>query len=236
MKKKRAALALFCAVAALGLLIIKELFFSTSVNYYVMSIAILLLSLLPFFVSFEHKKISAREVTLTATLIALAVVGRAAFYLIPQVKPIAAVVIVSAVCLGAERGFIIGAFSAFVSNFIFGQGFWTPFQMVALGAVGLVSGIIFKYIEANRITLSLVGFILAFALYGIIVDFSTIISAYGNNIDLKALISVYASGVPFSAVFGISTAVFLFIFGEGFVKKINRVNVKYNLLGDENEN
>lgn len=236
MKKKRAALALFCAVAALGLLIIKELFFSISVNYYVTSIAILLLSLLPFFVSFEHKKISAREVTLTATLIALAVVGRAAFYLIPQVKPIAAVVIVSAVCLGAERGFIIGAFSAFVSNFIFGQGFWTPFQMVALGAVGLVSGIIFKYIEANRITLSLVGFILAFALYGIIVDFSTIISAYGNNIDLKALISVYASGVPFSAVFGISTAIFLFIFGEGFVKKINRVNVKYNLLGDENEN
>ena len=236
MKKKRAAFALLCAVAALVLLIIKELFFSISVNYYVTSIAILLLSLLPFFVSFEHKKISAREVTLTATLIALAVVGRAAFYLIPQVKPIAAVVIVSAVCLGAERGFIIGAFSAFVSNFIFGQGFWTPFQMVALGAVGLVSGIIFKYIEANRITLSLVGFILAFALYGIIVDFSTIISAYGNNIDLKALISVYASGVPFSAVFGISTAVFLFIFGEGFVKKINRVNVKYNLLGDENEN
>lgn len=236
MKKNRTALSVVCAVFALMLLVIKELFFSDSVNFYVTSIAILLLSLLPFFISFEHKKISAREITITATLIALAVVGRAAFYLIPQVKPIAAVVIVSSVCLGAQRGFIIGAFSAFVSNFIFGQGFWTPFQMVALGAVGLVSGIIFKYIEANRITLSLVGFILAFALYGIIVDFSTVISTYGNNIDLNAIISVYASGAPFSAAFGFSTAVFLFIFGEGFIKKINRVNIKYNLLGDENEN
>lgn len=236
MKKAVAPLAVVCAVLATVLLIVKELFFSDSVNYYVTSLAILALSLLPFFISFERKKISAREVTLIATLIALAVVGRAAFYLIPQVKPIAAVVIASAACLGAERGYVIGAFSAFVSNFIFGQGFWTPFQMVALGTVGLIAGIVFKYIEANRITLSLLGFILAFAVYGIIVDFSTVISAYGNNIDLSAIISVYASGVPFSAVFGLSTAVFLFVFGEDFVKKINRVNKKYNLLGEKYEN
>lgn len=236
MKKSVAPLAVVCAVLATVLLIVKELFFSDSVNYYVASLSILALSLLPFFISFERKKISAREVTLIATLIALAVVGRAAFYLIPQVKPIAAVVIASAACLGAERGYVIGAFSAFVSNFIFGQGFWTPFQMVALGTVGLIAGIVFKYIEANRITLSLLGFILAFAVYGIIVDFSTVISAYGNNIDLSAIISVYASGVPFSAVFGLSTAVFLFIFGENFVKKINRVNKKYNLLGEKYEN
>lgn len=236
MKKSVAPLAVVCAVLATVLLIVKELFFSDSVNYYVASLSILALSLLPFFISFERKKISAREVTLIATLIALAVIGRAAFYLIPQVKPIAAVVIASAACLGAERGYVIGAFSAFVSNFIFGQGFWTPFQMVALGTVGLIAGIVFKYIEANRITLSLLGFILAFAVYGIIVDFSTVISAYGNNIDLSAIISVYASGVPFSAVFGLSTAVFLFIFGENFVKKINRVNKKYNLLGEKYEN
>lgn len=236
MKKSRTVICVAVAVFALLGVTLKELFFSQGVNYYVTSVAILVLSLLPFFVSFEHKKISARDVTLTATLIALAVVGRAAFYLIPQVKPIAAVVIVSAVCLGAERGYIIGAFSAFVSNFIFGQGFWTPFQMVALGTVGLLAGIIFRYIEANRITLSLVGFILAFAVYGIIVDASTIISAYGNNIDLKAIISVYASGIPFSAVFGASTAVFLFIFGESFIKKINRVNIKYNLTGELYEN
>ncbi|WP_177916704.1 ECF transporter S component [uncultured Eubacterium sp.] len=236
MKKAVAPLAVVCAVLATVLLIVKELFFSDSVNYYVTSLAILALSLLPFFISFERKKISAREVTLIATLIALAVVGRAAFYLIPQVKPIAAVVIASAACLGAERGYVIGVFSAFVSNFIFGQGFWTPFQMVALGMVGLIAGIVFKYIEANRITLSLLGFILAFAVYGIIVDFSTVISAYGNNIDLSAIISVYASGVPFSAVFGLSTAVFLLMFGEDFVKKINRVNKKYNLLGEKYEN
>lgn len=56
MKKNRTALSVVCAVFALILLVIKELFFSDSVNFYVTSIAILLLSLLPFFISFEHKK------------------------------------------------------------------------------------------------------------------------------------------------------------------------------------
>lgn len=206
-----------------------QLVYADRVNYYIISIAILVLSMLPFFILFEHKKSTARELTLIATMIALAVVSRAAFYLIPQVKPIAAVVIVSAVCLGAEKGYIIGAFSAFISNFIFGQGLWTPFQMVALGLVGLLAGLIFKAVKVNRITLSIVGFILAFAVYGLIVDMSTIISFYGNNITLQGILSIYGSGAPFSAVFGGATAVFLFLFGMPFISKIDRITTKYNL-------
>lgn len=218
-------------VISLVLVIMWQLFFSETMNLYLVCTAILLLSMLPFFVSFERSNSTSREAALIATLIALAIISRAAFYLIPQVKPIAAVVIVSSVCLGAKRGYIVGAFSAFVSNFLFIQGFWTPFQMVALGIVGLISGIVFKYIEANRINLAIVGFILSFTVYGLIVDISTIISIYSNNITLHGILSVYVSGIPFGAVFGLSTAVFLFIFGETFVKRINRVNKKY-ISGD----
>ena len=183
--------------------------------------------MLPLFAVFEAKSLTARDITLTATLIALAVVGRAAFYLIPQVKPIAAIVIASAVCLGSQRGYIIGAFSAFVSNFIFGQGIWTPFQMVALGTVGLLAGVVFKHIKVNRYTLSVVGFFLASFVYGIIVDMSTVLSVYGNNITLKGALSVYASGAVFNLVFGVSTAVFLFLFGMPFITKIERISTKY---------
>lgn len=210
-------------------IIIWQLFCVNEVNYYIVSVSILVLSMLPFFASFEKKKISTGELTLTATLIAIAVVSRAVFYLIPQVKPIAAVVIVSAVCLGAERGYIVGAFSAFISNFIFGQGYWTPFQMVALGMVGLVSGLIFKKLKVNKITLSIVGFVLTFALYGVIVDASTIMMAYGTKVTLAGALTIYGAGVPFSAVFGAATAVFLFLFGVPFIKKIDRINTKYNI-------
>ncbi len=199
-----------------------------SVSFYVVAAMMLLLSMLPFLIRFETKKSTAREITLTATMIALAVVSRAAFYLLPQVKPIAAVVIVAAICLGAERGYLIGAFSAFLSNFLFGQGYWTPFQMAALGTVGLLAGLLLK--KANRWLLALGGFILSFAVYGLIVDVSTILVALGNRPTISGILSIYAAGVPFSLTFGISTAVFLLLFGEGFINKVNRIIVKYDIL------
>lgn len=221
---------LYITVAlSLAFIVLWQFLFADSVNYYIVSVVILIASMLPFFVSYEQKKVTARDITLTATLIALAVVSRAAFYLVPQVKPIAAVVIVSAVCLGAHKGYIVGAFSAFVSNFIFGQGMWTPFQMVALGTVGLLAGLIFRWLKVNRYTLSIVGFVLAMVVYGAIVDMSTVLSAYGNNVTLKGALSIYASGAVFSLVFGGATAVFLFLFGMPFITKIERISKKYGL-------
>ena len=221
------ALMLFTVLGSLVFVLIWQVLFAKSINYYISSIVVLILSMLPLFAVFEAKSLTARDLTLTATLIALAVVGRAAFYLIPQVKPIAAIVIASAVCLGSQRGYIIGAFSAFVSNFIFGQGIWTPFQMVALGTVGLLAGLVFQRLKVNRYTLSVVGFFLASFVYGIIVDMSTVLSVYGNNITLKGALSVYASGAVFNLVFGVSTAVFLFLFGMPFITKIGRISTKY---------
>lgn len=221
---------LYITVAlSLAFIVLWQFLFADSVNYYIVSVVILIASMLPFFVSYEQKKVTARDITLTATLIALAVVSRAAFYLVPQVKPIAAVVIVSAVCLGAHKGYIVGAFSAFVSNFIFGQGMWTPFQMVALGTVGLLAGLIFRWLKVNRYTLSIVGFVLATVVYGAIVDMSTVLSAYGNNVTLKGALSIYASGAVFSLVFGGATAVFIFLFGMPFITKIERISKKYGL-------
>ena len=230
MKRSFGIIGVACSLLALGAAVVWQIFFSEQVNYYITSVAVLVLSMLPFFVGFELKKISTGEITLVATFIALAVVSRAVFYLIPQFKPIGAVVIIAAVCLDAQRGYLVGSFSAFVSNFIFGQGFWTPFQMVALGLVGFISGLIFKKIKAKRISLSIVGFALCFALYGLIVDMSTIISVYGNDFDLSGALSIYLTGLPFSAVFGVATAVFLFLFGEAFIKKTQRVIKKYGLI------
>lgn len=233
MKRKGNVLFFAFIVIALVFLAVWMIFFSDSASYYLAAAIILVLSLLPFFMAYERSAPTAGEIALVSALTALAVASRAVFYLIPQFKPIGAVVIVSAVCLGARRGYIIGALSAFISNFIFGQGVWTPFQMVALGLVDFAAGLIFKKLKANRWLLALVGFILTFALYGIVADLSSVLTML-SEYTISGIIAVYAAGVPFSAVFGGATALFLLLFGQGFIKKINRVVDKYGILAGEN--
>ena len=218
---------LICTVAGFVFIIIWQLFF-TNTNYYLVAVVILILSMLPFFVSFEKSRPSARELTLIAGLIAVAVISSAVFYLIPQVKPIGAVVIVCGACLGAKRGYFIGAMSAFLSNFIFGQGIWTPFQMVAMGIVGLAAGLMFNK-KAKRIPMAIAGFVLCFAVYGLIVDLSSVLMMT-NDYSMMSVLSIYAAGVPFGLTFGATTAVFLLLFGEAFAKKINRIVMKYGIL------
>lgn len=212
----------------LALTVAWQIFFS-EINYYLICVIILVVSMLPFFVSFEKGSHTAGEITLIASLTALAVVSRAAFYLIPQVKPIAAVVGVSGACLGSKRGYIVGALSMLVSNFIFGQGAWTPFQMVAMGAVGFCFGCVFKFIKINKFTLALVGFFSVLILYGLIVDLSSVLY-FNSDMTLKGIISVYAAGVVFNLVFAATTAICLFFFGEVFIKKIERINKKYGIV------
>ena len=50
--------------------------------------------------------------------------------------------LVSGVALGPAPGFMVGATSALVSNVFFGQGPWTPWQMLAWGGVGVVGGLL----------------------------------------------------------------------------------------------
>ena len=96
--------------AALIFIVLWQLFFSNT-NYYLVCVAVLIISMLPFFSSFERGEHTAKDITLIASLTAIAVVSRAVFYLVPQVKPIAAVVGVSGAVLGAKRGYLIGALS-----------------------------------------------------------------------------------------------------------------------------
>lgn len=88
----------------------------------------MLYALLPFFMAFEGRKPEVRELVVLATMIALATAGRAAFFMTPSFKPIIAIVIISAIAFGAEAGFLVGSMTMLVSNFLFGQGPWTPWR------------------------------------------------------------------------------------------------------------
>jgi energy-coupling factor transport system substrate-specific component len=202
-------------------------------EYYIISFIIIVIAIGLFVLSFEKRKPQIREVVLLAVLTTMAIVGRIIFFMTPQFKPCAAIIIITGVMLGKESGFLCGCLTAFLSGFFFGQGPWTPWQMFAFGVIGLLSAVIFggnreKYAE-NKLIISIYGFLVTFILYGIIMDTATVVM-YMDTPKISAFVASYASGILFNAIHGLSTLVFLFILSEEMFKKVKRIKLKFKMF------
>lgn len=208
-------------------------YFMKDRNYYLISIIIIIETIAPFLILFEGKKPHTRELILISVLCAIGVVGRSAFFMLPQFKPVVAILILTGVCFGAETGFLVGAITGFVSNFFFGQGPWTPWQMLALGIVGFTSGIFFKIgiLKKTRLSLCIFGGLAAFVLYGGIMNFLSVIMSQ-TAITPGSIISIYLSGAPFDLIHAISTIFFLWFISEPVIDKLERVKKKYGLMNN----
>ena len=212
------------------LTVLAGVYFFDNTKYLFISLIIMLESILPFYIIFEKHKVQARELVLVATMCAMCVAGRAILYMLPQFKPVTALVIISGAALGSETGFLIGSVTMLVSNIFFGQGTWTPWQMVTMGLIGFLSGLIFErgMLPPNKITMCVYGFLCSF-LYGAIMNPSTLILT-GTPINAEGLLSVYAYGLPMDTVHAVSTALFLYIGAEPIIKKLERVKQKHGLI------
>lgn len=203
-------------------------------EYYLFSLVIVLAGVILFLVHFERRKPSVAELSILAVMTAFAVVARISFFFFPQIKPVLAVVIICGISMGAESGFISGALCAFVSNFYFGQGSWTPFQMFALGVVGFLAGVLFRRIPVNAGTLSIYGVLSAVVIYGGIVDLNTLFFFTGSN-TWQAVKAVYGAGFVFNLILGVSTAGFLILLHRPMLAKLSRVKIKFQLMEDSYE-
>lgn len=201
-------------------------------KYYIVSALIILFSMLPFFLMFEKRRPMARELTLIAVMTALGVAGRAAFYMLPHFKPIAAIVIITGVSLGSEAGFITGALTAFVSNMFFSQGPWTPWQMFALGLIGFLAGILFNDSIKTHLKLVLLcafGVFATVGIYGQIMDTAFVFMA-GQKVTREMFLAAYASGLPVNLVFALATVVFLVVLAKPLLNKLRRIKQKHGVF------
>ena len=194
---------------------------------------IIVISIFIFLWSFEKRKPKTREIVTLAVMTALAVVGRLAFFMTPQVKPCAAIIIITGVMLGRQSGFLCGALTAFVSGFFFGQGPWTPWQMIAFGIIGFLSGVLFskkniKY-AYNKWIISIYGFLATFVIYGFILDTATVFM-YTDTPKTETFVATYLSGIGFNLIHAASTFVVLFLISNATIKKLERLKIKYKMF------
>ena len=200
-------------------------------KYYFISLLIILETFIPFLLCFESRKPKAREIVVISVLCVIAVAGRTVFFMTPHFKPTVAILIISGLCFGAETGFLVGAVTGFVSNFFFGQGPWTPWQMFALGIIGFLAGLLFKKneIKNNKIFLSVFGFLIALVIYGGILNPASIIM-WQNNITWEMIVASYIAGLPLDLVHAFATAIFLWFISEPMIEKLDRIKMKYGLV------
>lgn len=203
--------------------------------YYVISALVAIYSLVPFFVGFERSKPQIRELVVISVLIAIGVIGRQAFFMLPQMKPVIAISVIAGASLGPGAGFLVGAMIAFVSNFFFGQGPWTPWQMMALGLAGMFAGLIFqkwnrrgpKPSKVHKIAVCVFGLVSGY-FYGLIVDLWTLFG-YTEKPSLNAYLVVKSTAIWFDTLLAISTFMFLWVLYAPMIKKLNRIKLKYGM-------
>ena len=198
-------------------------------KYFFISLLVLLEAMLPFFVSFEDRKPKVRDIVTLAVMCALAVTGRTAFFMLPNFTPVMAIVIIAGVAFGCEGGFITGAMTMFVSNFIMGQGPWTPWQMFAWGLIGFIAGLLGRAGLLKKKWQLLVFGMLTGYLYGWILNIWTA-TGFMYELSWKAYLGLCATSFVPDTVHGVSTVIFLWLLSDDWGAKLRRIKYKFGIL------
>lgn len=197
-------------------------------QYAFVSAFVALLSCVPFFLAFDKKeKDVSQRLMLLAVTVTVAVLGRFVFAFIPFFKPVTAIIIIFAIYFGPDIGFLCGAFTALISNFYFGQGPWTPFQMFTWGIIGLFAGLAAKHIRDNRFNMVAYG-VFGGVLYSLLMDVWTVIW-FDGTFNPARYVAVFIAALPVTAMYAISNGVFLLVAMKPVGKKLDRIKTKYGL-------
>jgi len=190
------------------------------------SFVVLMAVLLGGFAWYERSRPPSQVVALVAALAALAIAGRIAFAAFPNVKPTTDIIIFAGYALGPAPGFAVGALTGLVSNFWFGQGPWTPWQMVGWGMCGVMGATLALFVrDAGRLWLAaLCGF--AAIAYGALQNFS-LMATYGQDHSIQYFLTLEARAIPFEVAHVVGNVAFALLAGPAMVRMLIRFRRRF---------
>lgn len=219
----RRALGVLIPLIAIPALVVLGVVALDEKRHLLVSFGVAVLALVLFLTGFERKSTGTRRLVIVSVMTALCIAGR----FIPFFKPVTALTIITAMYLGGESGFLVGALAAVLSNFYFGQGPWTPFQMMAWGMIGLVSGILHRPLKRSRAFLLIYG-VLCGALYSFAMDAWTVLW-YDGGFRWELYLAAIATAIPHTILYSVSNFAFLWLCARSFGEKLERVRLKYGV-------
>ena len=201
--------------------------------YYLTSTLVIVEILVPFFAGLERRKPEARELVIIGVMAALAAASRVAFAVMPYLKVITGIIMITGIAFGPQAGFLTGAIGAFASNFFFGQGPWTPWQMFAYGFAGFWAGLLFHGRPSWRKpwVLGLFGFFSILLLVGPMLDSCTVFTVL-PKLTLANVLLIYGQGIPVNTIHGLGCGMTLLVLTKPLLQKLGRIQRKYGILED----
>ncbi|WP_455682717.1 ECF transporter S component [Thomasclavelia sp.] len=214
-------LILIVLIALIGVLLFKD------ERYNLIIILLVTLSCLPFYFKYEHDKPKTREVIILTIMIALTVVSRIVFMITPSFKPVTVMVIICGIVFGRASGFMCGSLSALISDFAFGIGPWTPFQMLIWGIIGYIAGVFSKQLYKDKYLLYGYSIICGIG-YSLVMDLWSVL-AIENSFNLTRYLAIVLTSLPVMLVYIVSNIVFMFLISKIMFQILRRVKVKYGI-------
>jgi Squalene-hopene cyclase C-terminal domain/Prenyltransferase and squalene oxidase repeat len=198
------------------------------VSWQLASFALVIASLGLAFWWYGRSQPSAKLLALVATLAAIAALGRDAFAAVPDVKPITAIVLVSGIAFGAGPGFAVGAISGFASNFLLGQGPWTPWQMLGWSLVGLIGAGLGR-LSGRRMSPLAIALACAVAAeaFNLVVDLYTWTST--GDQTLRAFGLILGTALVFDLTHVFASFAFGLAFGPTLLRMLTRVRARLQI-------
>ena len=118
--------------------------------------------------------------------------------------------------------FLVGAVTMMVSNVLFSQGPWMPWQMFSMGIIGFLAGVLFRkgLLRRSRGSLATFGAFAAVIIYGGIMNPVAALMYNSQTINWEMLKAYYVSGLPMDLIHA----------AEVMLEKLDRIKVKYGLV------
>lgn len=192
-------------------------------RYLLVSFGVAILAIILFIAGFEKKMTGSRRMVIVSVMTAFCIVGR----FIPFFKPITAITVITAIYLGGESGFLVGALAAVLSNFYFGQGPWTPFQMLAWGLIGLFAGYLSKWLKKSRGLLIAYG-IMSGVVYSMVMDVWSVVW-YNSSFEWGIYKASMITAIPHTVLYAVSNFIFLWFLAKPIGEKLERIRIKYGV-------
>jgi len=198
-------------------------------NWALTSLLLLLCGLGLFYLRYERSRVSSKELAIIATLAAVAIVGRIVFAPFPNFKPTTFVVMLAGYVFGPRAGFMVGSMAALGSNMFFGQGPWTPWQMVAWGLAGYTAGL-FGHLrgpQVTRVEMALFGLVWGF-LFGWIMNIFSWLSTY-YPLNVTTFLAANAASLWFDISHATANVLFAWLFTRRFLPILYRFRKRLTL-------